>query len=88
MRPLMAGSTKSDEVPQTMRVRPPTTLNVMHLPHWGITAMLTNPITSLEHLPAPLRVDRITLASPIRYGPHRISLRSASSNVRLSTIEK
>jgi len=88
MRTLMARRTQPNQVPQPMRVRPTPTLNVMHLPHWGITAMLTNPITSLEHLPAPLRVDRITLASPIRYGPHRISLRSASSNVRLSTIEK
>jgi len=88
MRPLMASSTKSDEVPQTMRVRSATALNVMHLLARPHPTMLADAPRPLVHLLTPLRVHRIPPPTPVRHGLHRISLRRASSNVLLSTAPK
>ena len=88
MRPLMAPGTQPNQIPHPMRVRPTPALNVMYLlarPHPTMLADATRP---LVHLLAPLRVHRVPPPSPIRYGLHRSSLRTASSNVRLSTSEK
>ena len=77
-----------DKVAQSVRIVSASASDVMDLGHRPHPTMLADALSPLVHLLTPLRVHRIPPPSPIRYGPHRISLRSASSNVRLSTIEK
>ena len=61
----MTRLTQPHQIVQPVRIRTATTLDVMDLPHWGNTAMLTHPVTTVEHLPTPLRVHRIpTLPLP------------------------
>jgi len=88
MRPLMAGSTQTNQIAQPVRVRPATALNVMHLLARPHPTMLADAPRPLVHLLAPLRIHRIPLPTPVGYGLHRISLRTASSNVLLSTAPK
>jgi len=88
MRPLMAGSTQTNQIAQTMRIVSTAALNVMHLLARPHPTMLADAPRPLVHLLAPLRVHRIPPPTPVGHGLHRISLRTASSNVLLSTAPK
>jgi hypothetical protein len=75
MRPPVTVITQPRKVLQPVRIRPAPPCNVMDRPHCPIAAMLTHPITPLEHLHPTLRIHRIPASSPIRYRPHDGSLR-------------
>jgi len=88
MRTLMALSTKTNQIAQTMRIIPGSPLNVMHLLARPHPTMLADAPRPLVNSLTPLWVHRVPLPTTVRHGLHRISLRTASSNVFLSTAPK
>lgn len=88
MRTLMALSTQTNQIAQTMRIIPAPPLNVMHLLARAHPTMLADAPRPLVHGLSPFRVHRVPLPTTVRHGLHRISLRTASSNVFLSTAPK
>ena len=66
----MTLSIQPNQIVKPMRVRTSTTTNMMHVRHRSHMTELAHPVPTLPHLLPTLPIDRVPLASPIRYGPH------------------
>jgi hypothetical protein len=62
----MARRTQPDKVRQPVRISTDTSRDVVHVGHVVGKAMFAHAAATLEHLPAPLRINSVTLAGACR----------------------
>ncbi len=84
MRPPMTRLTQANQVVQPVRIGTNTPSEVMHVRHVRRAAELAHTITTLMHLHPTLRVNRVTLTSPVTDLLHSSSSRTACSNASSS----
>jgi hypothetical protein len=76
----MARRTQPDKVRQPVRISTDTSRDVVHVGHVVGKAMFAHAAATLEHLPAPLRINSVTPPTPVADRFHDSSPHATSEN--------